>query len=75
MVLIVPDEIYKYCRPNSTLPKELVQTKSLISKSKAKNFHYTPTLFEDYNQELQEVENEAKMKLKHITMMHSFMIN
>src|SRR5690554_4563693 len=58
--VIVPDEIYKYCRPNSTLPKELVQTKSLISKSKAKNFHYTPTLFEDYNQELQEVENEAK---------------
>jgi hypothetical protein len=58
--VIVPDEIYKYCRPNSMLPKELIQTKSLISKSKAKSFQYTPTLFEEYNQELKEIEKEAK---------------
>lgn len=58
--VIVPDEIYKYCRPNSVLPKELIQTKSLISRSKAKTFQYTPTLFEDYNKELREVEKEAK---------------
>lgn len=58
--IIVPDEIYKYCRPNSKLPKELVQTKSLISKSKAKNFHYTPTLFDDFNDQLKEIEIEAK---------------
>jgi len=58
--VIVPDEIFKYCRPNSTLPKELIQTKSLISKSKAKNFHYEPTLFEDMNKELKEMEKEAE---------------
>lgn len=57
--VVVPDEIYKYCRPNSTLPKELVQTKSLITKSKARNFHYEPTLFEDINVELKEQEKEA----------------
>ena len=57
--VVVPDEIYKYCRPNSILPKELVQTKSLITKSKARNFHYEPTLFEDINVELKEQEKEA----------------
>lgn len=57
--VIVPDEIYKYCRPNSVLPKDLVQTKALISKSKAKNFRYEPTLFEDINIELQAKEKEA----------------
>ncbi|MFM7854261.1 MAG: hypothetical protein ACKO96_20640, partial [Flammeovirgaceae bacterium] len=30
--VIVPDDIYKYCRPNSTLPKAMVQTKALITK-------------------------------------------
>ena len=58
--VIVPDEIYRYCRPNSVLPKELVHEKSLISKSKAKNFQYTPTFFEDHNQELLEIEKEVK---------------
>jgi hypothetical protein len=59
--VIVADEIYQYCRPNSILPKELVQTKSLISKNKAKNFEYMPTFFEDYNKALLEVEKEAKV--------------
>lgn len=56
---VVPDEIYKYCRPNSILPKELVQTKSLITKSKARSFHYEPSLFEDINIELKEQQKEA----------------
>ncbi len=59
--VIVPDEIYKYCRPNSILPKDLVQTKALISKSKAKNFQYVPTLFEEFNVELKAQEQEAKV--------------
>lgn len=57
--VIVPDEIFKYCRPNSVLPKEFVHTKSLITKSKAKNFRYEPTLFEDINVELREQEKEV----------------
>lgn len=57
--VVVPDEIYKYCRPNSVLPKDLVQTKSLITKSKAKSFRYEPTLFEDINTELKAQEKEA----------------
>lgn len=58
--VIVPDAIYKYCRPNSAIPKELIQTKALISKSKAKSFTYIPTLFEDYNTELKVIEKEAQ---------------
>lgn len=57
--VIVPDDIYKYCRPNSVLPKDLVQTKSLITKSKARTFRYEPTLFEDINVELKQQEKEA----------------
>jgi hypothetical protein len=57
--VIVPDEIYKYCRPESTLPKELISTKSVIKKAKAKNFVYTPSLFEDYNELNKQREQEA----------------
>lgn len=57
--IIVPDEIHKYCRPNSSLPKDLVQTKKRISKSKAKTFEYMPALFEDIDKELKEIEKEA----------------
>lgn len=57
--VIVPDLIYKYCRPNSILPKDLVQSKALITKSKAKNFRYEPTLFEEINIELKAQEKEA----------------
>jgi hypothetical protein len=57
--VVVPDEIYQYCRPNSFLPKDLVQTKSLISKLRAKTFRYEPTFFEEINKELKEQEKEA----------------
>lgn len=57
--VIVPDEIYKYCRPESTLPKELISTKSVIKKAKAKNFVYTPSFFEDYNELNKQREQEA----------------
>lgn len=58
--VVVPDEIYKYCRPNSVLPKELVQTRSLITKSKAKAFVYMPSLFEDYNNELKNIKEQTE---------------
>nr|WP_293296894.1 hypothetical protein [Allomuricauda sp.] len=58
--VIVPDEIYKYCRPNSVLPKEMVQTQALMSKSKAKSFKYEPSLFPDVDEELKEQEKEAE---------------
>jgi hypothetical protein len=57
--VIVPDDIYKYCRPNSVLPKAMVQTKALISKKQAKNFRYEATLFEEINVELKAKEKEA----------------
>lgn len=59
--VIVPDEIYQYCRPQSILKKGLIQTKALLSKSKAKNFHYTPLLFEEYDQEEKAKAEEAKV--------------
>lgn len=58
--VVVPDEIYKYCRPNSILPKEMVQTRSILSKSKAKNFNYEPSLFDDIDQEERQKEKEAE---------------
>lgn len=58
--VIVPDEIYQYCRPQSVLKKNLIQSKALLSKSKAKNFHYTPMLFEEFDQEEKAKAEEAK---------------
>lgn len=58
--VIVPDEIYKYCRPNSVLPKELIETKATITKSKAKTFTYMPSLFEDHDIDLKKREEEVK---------------
>ena len=57
--VIVPDEIYKYCRPESILPKELIVTKSVIKKNKAKNFVYAPSFFDDYNELNKRREEEA----------------
>lgn len=58
--VIVPDNIYKYCRPESILPKEMIQTKALISKSNAKKFKYEETLFDEFNEELKAKEKEAE---------------
>lgn len=57
--VVVPDDIYRYCRPNSVLPKDLIQTKSIISKYNAKSFNYYPALFDDIDSELKEKEKEA----------------
>ena len=57
--VIVPDEIHKYCRPNSVLPKEYIQSKSLITKSKAKDYVYMPSFFDDYDKQLKDKELEA----------------
>lgn len=57
--VVVPEEIYKYCRPNSVLPQNLIQTKALISKSEAKTFNYVPGLFEEINADNKKKEEEA----------------
>jgi hypothetical protein len=49
--VVVPEEVFKYCRPNSVLPKELIKTRSLITKSKAKDFVYMPSLFKEIDRE------------------------
>lgn len=48
--VVVPDEIYKYCRPESSIPKDLITTKSVLKKSQAKSFSYMPSFFDDYNE-------------------------
>ena len=58
--VIVPDEIYKYCRPNSVLPKELVQTKALLTKSSAKKISFQLDMFENKEEEIREKVIEAK---------------
>jgi hypothetical protein len=57
--IIVPELIYKYCRPNSILPPELIKTKSLITKSNALKYSFQPSFFDEINNESREKENEA----------------
>ena len=47
--VIVPDVIFQYCRPNSSIPKDIVQKKSLLKKSQAKKYIAMPSLFEEDN--------------------------
>jgi len=54
--VIVPDDIYKYCRPMSILPADLVKTKPSITKSQAINFAYEPSFFDEIN-----IESKIKM--------------
>ncbi|UBM60042.1 hypothetical protein LAG90_05205 [Marinilongibacter aquaticus] len=58
--IIVPEEIFTYCRPNSGIPKELIRTKSLLEKRKAKSFHYEPSFFPEMDEELRKMEKEAE---------------
>ena len=48
-VVIVPDEIYEYCRPQSTIKKEQVIIKKSISKSRAKKLIKEPSIWEEDN--------------------------
>ncbi len=57
--VVVPDEIYKFCRPNQALPKYLVQTKRTISKAQAKSFRFTPSLFSQLDEDNRAKEEEA----------------
>lgn len=51
--VIIPDEIFKYCRPNSSIPKELVTVKRATKKSSAKKMINTgmTSLFDFINDE------------------------
>lgn len=51
--VIIPDEIYRYCRPNSVLPKGLVTTRRLIDGHSAKRFLSAPSFFQDINEDVE----------------------
>jgi hypothetical protein len=57
--VIVPDTIYKYCRPLSVLPDDLVKTKPLITKGRALKYSYEPSFFDEMNIESKKKEEEA----------------
>lgn len=48
-VVIIPDAVYESCRPQSTIKKDLVVTKKVITQSKAKQVLSQPTFFDDIN--------------------------
>lgn len=47
--VMVPDVIFQYCRPNSVLPKDLLQRKSVLKQSQAMKFMTIPSLFDEDN--------------------------
>lgn len=60
--VVIPDEIYYYCRPNSILPKELVQTKRKIKKTSARKMLKTGMLsiFDSINKENEPFDFDAQ---------------
>lgn len=57
--IIIPDEVFQYCRPNSTLKKDLIVKKKVTSKSSAKKFISQPSFFEEINKEAEPYKYEA----------------
>jgi hypothetical protein len=57
--IIIPDDIYQYCKPLSLLPTNLIREPSMINKGTARKFNYEPTLFESMNKEEKIKEEEA----------------
>ncbi|MES2773886.1 MAG: hypothetical protein V4722_06860 [Bacteroidota bacterium] len=47
--IVMPDEVYQHCRPNSTIKPDLIVTKKTISKSTAKKFLAAPSFFDEIN--------------------------
>ncbi len=57
--IIIPDEIYQFCRPNSSIPKEIATTKRGGGKRSAKKFINYPSMFEDINEEIEPYKYDA----------------
>lgn len=49
--VVLPDDVYQYCRPNAHLSKDLVVTPKTISKGAAKKILRSPFLFKEDNVE------------------------
>lgn len=71
--IIVPDVIYQYCRPNSSMSKDVVVTKKTTTKSRAKKFIGEPSLFEQDNLESEPFKYDANFhnQLKARLLPHS----
>lgn len=71
--VIIPDEVYQYCRPNSTLNKDLIQIKKTTTKTRAKKFISEPSLFQEDNKESEPYKYEANFhnQLKARLLLHS----
>ena len=59
-LIVIPEEIYKYCRPESVLPKELIKRQSYFTRAKAKCYQYMPSLFPEFQEEEHKKAEEAK---------------
>ena len=48
-IVIIPDLVYESCRPQSTIRKDVVRIKKIISKTKAKRLLIEPSIWEEDN--------------------------
>lgn len=65
--VVVPDDVYEYGRPNSTVPTQLRRTGTVsISRSRAARLQHAPDLFEDFNAQAHvfEYHNDFRRQLK-----------
>jgi len=48
-IIIVPDDVYESCRPQSIIRKNLIVTKKTITKSRAKKYLQEPSIWDELN--------------------------
>jgi len=68
--VIVPEQIFKYCRPQSVLPSKLVQEKKRLTPSQAINYQYIPSLFEEENI-VSKIKEEEAMSYNYDAQFHN----
>lgn len=60
--VVIPDEIYRYCRPNSVVPANLITHKKELTTTFAKEFISDPSLFDSITNEIEPYRFEVNFR-------------
>ncbi|MDR1670929.1 MAG: hypothetical protein LBR57_00220 [Alistipes sp.] len=57
--IIIPDEVYQYCRPQSTIPQDNITVKRHMTRKRALEFTHSKSLFDDVNDDAEPFKYDA----------------
>ena len=60
--VIIPDEVYRFCRPNSVVPADLITDKKRLTEKFAKEYISDASLFSDITSEVEPYRFEVNLR-------------